>query len=189
MYVENFISGYIYKDGRYSAQNASTFQGVTTYSLLSPKSIFLPSTGSPEIMPSIDTPEAVMTPQPIEDPKHATSDKVNVNVDVEKDTIAEEKAVHGALEKHAHDQDEAMKAVDEMNGELVEVDEQTSKRLLRTIDRHLMPIMCMVYAMNYLDKTSLSYASVMGIQKDIHLTKSNYSWLGKCRCFRQEKES
>ena len=27
-------------------------------------------------------------------------------------------------------------------------------------------------------ETSLSYASVMGIKTDIHLTKSNYSWLG-----------
>ena len=140
--------------------------------------------------PSIDTPEEEVVHAPAAvDAKHSTSDNVNIDVDVEKEAVEEEKAVHETLEKHAHDQDEAMKAVEEMNGELVEVDEQTNKRLLRTIDRHLMPIMCMVYAMNYLDKTSLSYASVMGIQKDVHLTKSNYSWLGKRRCFRQEKKA
>ena len=99
---------------------------------------------------STETPEEVM-PQSVDEAKHATSEKVTVNVNVEKEAVEEEAAVHETLEKHAHDQDEAMKAVDEMNGELVEVDEQTSKRLLRTIDRHLMPIMCMVYAMNFLD--------------------------------------
>lgn len=79
----------------------------------------------------------------------ATSDKVDV--DVEKESIASERIVNATLEKHAHDTDEAMKAVDAMNGELAEVDEQTNKRLVRTIDNHLMPIMCMVYAMNFLD--------------------------------------
>ena len=74
--------------------------------------------------------------------------KADVDVDIEKEI---ETAVNATPEEHAHDQDEAMKAVHEMNGELVEVDEQTNKRLLRTIDRHLMPIMCVVYAMNFLD--------------------------------------
>ena len=29
--------------------------------------------------------------------------------------------------------------------------------------------MCIVYGLNYLDKTTISYASVMGIQQDIGL--------------------
>ena len=89
--------------------------------------------------------------QPVVDAKKQPSVSENANVDVEKETGVGEKEVIDPLEKHAHDEDEAMKAVDEMNGDLVEVDEQTSKRLLRTIDNHLMPIMCMVYAMNFLD--------------------------------------
>jgi hypothetical protein len=38
--------------------------------------------------------------------------------------------------------------------------------------------MCIVYGLNYLDKTTISYASVMGIQKDIGLVGDNYQWLG-----------
>ena len=91
--------------------------------------------------------------QPADDAKKQPSASENANFDVEKEIGAREKEVNVTLEKHAHDEDEAMKAVDEMNGELVEVDEQTNKRLLRTIDYHLMPIMCMVYAMNFLDST------------------------------------
>jgi ACS family allantoate permease-like MFS transporter len=48
------------------------------------------------------------------------------------------------------DADEAMKAFTEM-GETMELDEATNRRLLRTIDWHIMPIMCFVYAMNFLD--------------------------------------
>lgn len=43
--------------------------------------------------------------------------------------------------------------------------------------------MCIVYGLNYLDKTTLSYASVMGISKPtsqggIGLVGDNYNWLG-----------
>lgn len=41
--------------------------------------------------------------------------------------------------EHSGDADEAMKAF--ANGEVIEVDEATNKRLLRRIDLHLMPIM------------------------------------------------
>jgi ACS family allantoate permease-like MFS transporter len=61
------------------------------------------------------------------------------------------KHVDPTLEKHAHDADEAMKVFDELHGEAIELDEATNRRLLRTIDWHMMPIMCFVYGMNYLD--------------------------------------
>lgn len=40
--------------------------------------------------------------------------------------------------KHAHDADEAMKAF--QDGEIEVIDEATNKRLLRTIDRNIMPV-------------------------------------------------
>jgi ACS family allantoate permease-like MFS transporter len=83
----------------------------------------------------------------------------------------------GILE-HSHDADEAMKAFMSHQGQVIEIDEATNKRLLRKIDWNLMPIMCVVYGMNYLDKTTISYASIMGIKKDIHLVGDNYQWLG-----------
>jgi ACS family allantoate permease-like MFS transporter len=39
-------------------------------------------------------------------------------------------------------------------------------------------MLCVVYALNYLDKTTISYASIMGLQADIHLHGTNYQWLG-----------
>jgi ACS family allantoate permease-like MFS transporter len=37
---------------------------------------------------------------------------------------------------------------------------------------------CLVFGLNYLDKTTLSYASIMGLKEDIHLVGDNYQWLG-----------
>ncbi|GAB7360926.1 hypothetical protein MBLNU230_g0910t1 [Neophaeotheca triangularis] len=79
---------------------------------------------------------------------------------------------------HSHDADEAMKAFQGMEGEVIEIDDATNKRLLRRIDWHLMPIMCIIYGINYLDKTSISYASIMGLKSDINLQGDDYQWLG-----------
>lgn len=57
------------------------------------------------------------------------------------------------LVKHT-DGDEAMKALDELQGEAIAIDDATNRRLLRRIDLHIMPIMCLVYAMNFLDSMS-----------------------------------
>lgn len=75
------------------------------------------------------------------------------------------------------DDDEAMKAMAAYGGQPIHIDEATNRRLLRTIDWHLMPIMCAVYCMNYLDKTTLSYASIMGLKEDLHLQGDDYQWL------------
>jgi hypothetical protein len=96
-----------------------------------------------------------------------------VNLDEKRRRLS---VANGTILKHSHDVDEAMKAFE--SGEIIEIDEATDRRLLKTIDWHLIPLMCVVYGLNYLDKTTLSYASVMGIKKDIHLTGDDYQWLG-----------
>lgn len=74
--------------------------------------------------------------------------------------------------QHANDADEAMKAF--AGGEAIHIDEATNKRLLRIIDWNLMPIMCVIYGLQYLDKTTLSYASIMGLRTDINLEGDDY---------------
>jgi len=100
----------------------------------------------------------------------------------------DEKSVGGAGEapiaemttvlKHANkeDADEALQAFE--NGEVIVIDEATNRRLLRKIDWNIMPIMCAIYGLQYLDKTTLSYASIMGLKTDTHLVGDQYSWLG-----------
>jgi len=93
----------------------------------------------------------------------------------------------GKMLKHSHDADAAMKAFEGMDGQVIELTPEKSKALLRKIDLHLMPIMCIIYGLNYLDKTTLSYASIMGLrhapssnklESGINLTGDQYQWLG-----------
>ncbi|KAI0340252.1 MFS general substrate transporter [Trametopsis cervina] len=55
---------------------------------------------------------------------------------------------------------------------------EQDRRVLRKIDLWLMPVIFMVYFLQQLDKSSLSYASVFNIQGDAHLHGQQYSWLG-----------
>ncbi|KAF2487202.1 putative MFS allantoate transporter [Neohortaea acidophila] len=80
--------------------------------------------------------------------------------------------------KHSHDADEALKAVQLHEGQVLVLDEATNKRILRRIDYNLLPVMCVVYGLNFLDKVSISYAAIMGLEKDIGLKGNEYEWLG-----------
>ncbi|KAF2739515.1 membrane transporter [Polyplosphaeria fusca] len=111
---------------------------------------------------------------------------------VEKEPVPEtsdeaKKMVEEKLLKHSHNADAAMKAFEGLDGQGIVITEETNRRLLRKIDMHLMPVMCVVYGLNYLDKTTLSYASIMGLKlppsddknkSGINITGSQYSWLG-----------
>lgn len=125
-------------------------------------------------------------------------------IDPEESTDRNASIVAEKILKHSHDADAALKAFTEHQGQVIEIDEATNKRLLRIIDWHLMPvsyshkiemdsrqklipairkIMCVVYGLNYLDKTTLSYASIMGITESpalggIGLHGTQYNWLG-----------
>ncbi|KAI9836329.1 MAG: hypothetical protein M1838_005082 [Thelocarpon superellum] len=106
-----------------------------------------------------------------------------VQVEVAKSITPEpdEEQQSAGLLPHAHlkDGDEALLALAGLGvGEQLVIDEETNRRLLRKIDWNLMPIMCIVYGLFYLDKTTLSYASIMGLRTDLHLEGNDYSWLG-----------
>ncbi|KAE8230215.1 hypothetical protein CF326_g4789 [Tilletia indica] len=57
------------------------------------------------------------------------------------------------------------------------VSPEDDKRVLRKIDWHLQPVIMLIYFLVTLDKASLSYTSVFGIQKDAHLAGDQYSLL------------
>lgn len=53
-----------------------------------------------------------------------------------------------------------------------------NRRVLRKIDLTILPILLVIYCLQSLDKTTLSYASVFGLIKDTNLVGDQYSWLG-----------
>ncbi|KAH6884929.1 major facilitator superfamily domain-containing protein [Thelonectria olida] len=82
----------------------------------------------------------------------------------------------GVVEKpQAADADPALHFA---SGEDVEFTPEEEKSVLRKIDWALMPLLCWIYALQFADKTSLNYASLMGIREDTHLDPDSqqYSW-------------
>ncbi|KAL1623120.1 hypothetical protein SLS54_004606 [Diplodia seriata] len=61
---------------------------------------------------------------------------------------------------------------------MVPMDDATDRRVRRKIDCNLLPWMCGLYLLQYLDKTTLSYAWSMGITADTGMSSAQYSWTG-----------
>lgn len=64
------------------------------------------------------------------------------------------------------------------NEVIVEIDDETNKRLKKLIDKRIMAVMIVTYLIQTLDKGTLSYASIMGIQTDLHLHGQQVSTVG-----------
>lgn len=76
------------------------------------------------------------------------------------------------------DVDVAMKYAIDNKEAHIELDPIAAKRLLRKIDTYLLPLMCVLYCFQFLDKLSNSYASILGLREDLHMVGNMYSWTG-----------
>ncbi|KAL2868991.1 putative 2-ketogluconate transporter [Aspergillus lucknowensis] len=95
-----------------------------------------------------------------------------------------ERALSGAegISKDAVDTSRVDKEVQQYaQGEGIELDEATDKRLRRMIDRRVLVIMVCTYFLQALDKGTMSFASIMGIREYSGLEDGQkYSWLTTC---------
>ncbi|GMF05435.1 unnamed protein product [[Candida] boidinii] len=55
--------------------------------------------------------------------------------------------------------------------------EQASKKVLRKLDMVIMPLLCITYTLQFLDKLSLNYAAAYTFKEDLGLTGQRYSWV------------
>lgn len=62
-------------------------------------------------------------------------------------------------------------------GEAREMTAEDEKRLVRKIDFMIMPLMFGCYCLQYLDKTLINYAAVMGLEDDANMTGNQFSTL------------
>lgn len=58
------------------------------------------------------------------------------------------------------------------------LDRKTDRRLLWKIDAFVLPLVCILYCVQYMDKLSNSYASIMGLRQDLNMEGDQYSWTG-----------
>lgn len=56
------------------------------------------------------------------------------------------------------------------------VDPALDKALRWKIDLRLIPLLCITYALQSIDKTTLSYAAVFGIRESLDLVGTQFSW-------------
>ena len=60
-----------------------------------------------------------------------------------------------------------------------DLDPQEAKSVLRKIDRRIVPILFVIYLLQYLDKNGINYASVYGLEDGTGLKGQDYSWLSR----------
>ncbi|KAJ5356502.1 Major facilitator superfamily domain general substrate transporter [Penicillium concentricum] len=65
------------------------------------------------------------------------------------------------------------------------LDPAASRRLLRKIDLYIMPLICIVYFLQYLDKIAISYASVTGLRESANLQGNQFNWVSSIFFFGQ----
>ena len=75
------------------------------------------------------------------------------------------------------DGDTAMALFDRPESPEEPVDPDLEKKLVRRIDSMIIPYLAVCYAFFYIDKTTLSYAAIFGINQDLQLSGTEYSWL------------
>ncbi|KAI1799046.1 MFS general substrate transporter [Daldinia bambusicola] len=81
--------------------------------------------------------------------------------------------------------DAALELLKETGGLHQVVDPEVHRRLVRRIDWHVMPLICIIYFLQYIDKTAVSYASVTGITESIGLQGNEFNWVASIFFFGQ----
>ncbi|KAF7191670.1 putative transporter [Pseudocercospora fuligena] len=66
------------------------------------------------------------------------------------------------------------------NAARIEITPSEDKRLKRMIDKRVLTIMVFTYFLQALDKGTLSFTSIMGLQTDLNLVGQQFSWLTTC---------
>lgn len=115
--------------------------------------------------------------------------------------------VQQSIDKHARsDADAALEMLREHGSQTEIFDPDKHKQLVRRIDIHIMPLICIVYCqlasvkqnprsalvllmrppvLQYLDKIAISYASVTGIKESAHLRGNEFNWIASIFFFGQ----
>ncbi|KAF5484599.1 putative transporter [Colletotrichum siamense] len=73
--------------------------------------------------------------------------------------------------------DVALALFDNVGGIHDPIDPEEDRKLVRKVDWMILPYISVCYAFFYIDKTTLSYAAIFDIQKDLGLKGAEYSWL------------
>jgi len=82
---------------------------------------------------------------------------------------------HGAMKRD--DEDTALNLFRDSSQLHERLDPAEERRLVRKIDFRILPYLAVCYCFFYIDKTTLSYAAIFGIEDDLKLHGTQYNWL------------
>jgi ACS family allantoate permease-like MFS transporter len=60
----------------------------------------------------------------------------------------------------------------------VAVSQEASNAVRRKIDIHLLPLMCLLYGLNFVDKVAMGWAALFDFREDLGLVGTQYAWAG-----------
>ncbi|KII91137.1 hypothetical protein PLICRDRAFT_173035 [Plicaturopsis crispa FD-325 SS-3] len=102
-----------------------------------------------------------------------------IDVDEKSSVVTEKSPAQPEDASFPIDEDDAAKFLREVDADLYakEATEETYRALVRKLDRRLLPILFITYALQCIDKSCLGYASVFSLTADLHLKGKEYSWL------------
>lgn len=82
-------------------------------------------------------------------------------------------------DKGESSRDIALRIFTNVHDVAADIDVEAERKLVRKIDMMIIPFICITYLVTYIDKATLGYAAIFGLEKDLHLHGTQYSWLGK----------
>ncbi|CCK72924.1 allantoate permease family MFS transporter KNAG_0M00710 [Huiozyma naganishii CBS 8797] len=77
--------------------------------------------------------------------------------------------------------DDAMKLADE--AKKITVTPEEDRKLVWKLDLVMFPLICFIYAIQYMDKIATGSAAIMGLRQDLHMHGDQYSWVGSAFYF------
>lgn len=60
-------------------------------------------------------------------------------------------------------------------------DEKMTKRLIRKVDRHILPVLVVLYLLSFLDRTNIGNARLANLEKDLGMQGLDYNVSMGCR--------
>lgn len=133
------------------------------------------------IMGSSTQSSNISTSKDVLDEKNVHSGSAPVANDVEVEHILSTVLSPDGKEVLIYDVDDAMKLADEAKE--ITVTPEEDRKLLWKLDLCMFPLMCLLYAVQFMDKITTGSAAIMGLRTDLHMVGTQYSWVGSAFYF------
>jgi len=95
--------------------------------------------------------------------------------------LVEDASVHGSVP------DKSSRAPELVRNLSLELRQKLETSLRRKIDLRLMPMIVIMYILNYLDRNNIAAARLAGLEKDLNMHGNQFQV--RMRCFNEDKET